>query len=97
MKQKGQRVGPKVPDRAQQRGKQTEKQRHAPARAQQHINAELALRLSQAEQEQRPGGGEAVAPVQRPRKARQAHPEGAQQIVDQTGGQPQQDGLKEYG
>ena len=41
MKQKGQRVGPEVPDRAQQRGKQAEKQRHAPARAQQHA-AEVA-------------------------------------------------------
>lgn len=95
MQQKRQRVGPKVPNGAKRRGEKAEKQRRPTRRAQQHINARLTLSLTQAEEKQRPCGGETVGAVQRPGKARQSQPEGTQQIVDQSGGQTQQDGLEE--
>lgn len=94
--QKGQRIRPKGPQGPQELGEGAEKEDRSPQRAQHHEAPELALGPAQQEKEQRPAHAQAVEAVQRPGEAGGPDPEGAQQIVQQPGGQPQQDGLPEY-
>lgn len=95
MPQKGQRIRPKGPQGPQRPGKGAEIQHRAPQRSQEHKAPELALGPAQQEEEHGPAHRQAVGPVQKAGGPGGPDPEGAQQVVQQTGGQPQEDGLPE--
>lgn len=95
MPQKGQRICPERPKGAQELGKSAEKQHRAPQGSQDHEAPELALGPAQQEEEHGPAHGQAVGPVQKAGGPGGPDPEGAQQIVQQPGGQPQKNGLPE--
>lgn len=96
MRQKGQRIRPEGPDGPQRLGKGAEKQHRSPHRAHQDKAPELSR--SPAEQKQKRGRAhhKAVSPVQQRGEPGGPDPEGAQQIIQQAGGQAQQDGLPEH-
>ncbi len=95
MRQVGQGVRPKGPHRAQQLGEGAEKQHRAAHGAQHREAPQLPPAPPQEKEERGRPHKEAVGRVQRGGEAGQAQPEGAQQIVQHPGGQPQQDGLGE--
>ena len=94
--QKGQRIRPKSPQRAQKLRKSAEKQDRAPQGSQDYKSPELALGPAQQEEEHGPAHRQAVGPVQKGGGPGSPHPEGAQQIIQQPGGQPQENGLPEH-
>lgn len=96
MKQKRQRVRPKVPNWPQEGGEQGEEQRRASSHAQKRIDTQLPLRSIQAKQKQCGRGAQAVSAVQRPGRPGQAEAEGTKQIVGHADGQPQQNGLEKH-
>lgn len=90
MEQKVHCIGPKIPNRPQERGKQGEKQHGSAKGAHQRKNAQLPLGPVQGEEKQRCGCPQAVDRVQHPGKLRQTKAEGAKQIMGHPDGQPQQ-------
>nr|WP_293009087.1 MULTISPECIES: hypothetical protein [unclassified Oscillibacter] len=96
MKQKVQCIGPKIPNRTQECGKQGEKQHRAAKGAHQRKNAQLPLGSVQGKEKQRRGGPQAVDHVQHPGELWQTKTEGAKQIVGHPDGQPQQNRLEKY-
>lgn len=96
MYQVGQCVRPKGPHRAQYCGKRAEEKHRAAHGAQQHKAPQLALGPAQEKQEHRASNGQTVQGVQRPGEPGEPQPEGAQQVIQQSGGQPQQDGLDKH-
>lgn len=96
MKQKRQRVRPKVPNWPQESREQRKEQRRAPRCSQKRIDAQLPLGSIQTKQKQCRRGAQAVSAVQRPGGPGQAEAEGTKQIMGHADGQPQQNGLEEY-
>lgn len=92
----GQRIGPKGPQGPQRRGEGAEKQ-HGPADGAQHHKAPQ-LSLGPAEEKEKHGAPhrQAVQGVQRPCQPGEPQAKGAQQVIQQPGGQAQQDGLGKY-
>ena len=93
MQQKRQGVHPESPHRPQQRGKDCEKQDAAAQGTQAEIQPQLALGPVEGEQKDRPADRHAVEDVQRRRQPGELQAEGPQQVIQQPGGHPQQDGL----
>lgn len=96
MHQAGQGVRPEGPHRTQRLGEGAEKQHRAAHGAQHREAPQLPLTPPQEEEKRRRSHKEAVDRVQPGGEAGQAQPEGAQQIVQHPGGQPQQNGLPEH-
>lgn len=93
MRQAGQRIGPKIPHRAQQLGKCAEKQ-HCAAQGTQHQETpQLTIRPAQQKEEGDGAHGQAVGPVQQGGDPRAAEAKRTQHIVQHPGGQSQQNGL----
>ena len=85
---------PKLPNGTQKRGKRGEEQ-HGAARGTQNQKApDLSVRPVQQKAKGGAAHAEAVAAVQPGGQMGKAQPEGAQQIIDHTGGQSQQNGLE---
>lgn len=91
----GAAVQPEVPEGPQRGGKQAEKHHAAAQSAQEDVAPQLSVPLAQNEEGQRRASGKAVQQVQRPGHAGTPQPDGPQQVVQQSGGQAQQDGPAE--
>ena len=94
--QKSQRIRPKGPQRPQELRKNAEEQYRAPGRSHNYKAPKLTLGPAQQEEEHGPAYRQAVGPVQKAGNPRRPDPKGAQQIIQQPGRQPQENGLPEY-
>lgn len=89
-------IYPKRPDRPKKCGTRAEEQHRATDGAQHHEAPQLSLGPEQEKSEHRASDDQAVQSVQKARQPGEPQPKGAQQVIQQPGGQPQQDGLTEY-
>lgn len=89
----GQRIRPEGPHWPQEPGKTAEKQ-HRPAQCAQHDKApQLSVCSPQEKEEHNGPGHETVQTIQQTRQPGEAETKGSQQIIQQSGAQPQQNGL----
>lgn len=93
MHQVGQRIRPKGPYRAQPFGKRAEEKHRAADGAQHYKSPQLAIGAAQKKQEHGASDGQAVQGIQQPRELGEPQAKGAQQVIQQSDGQPQQNGL----
>ena len=94
--QKSQRIRPKGPQGPQKLRKCAEKQHRAPQGSHNHKAAELALGPAQQEEEHCSAHRQAIGPVQQAGGPGRPDAEGTQQIIQQPGGQTQENGLPEH-
>ena len=85
-------IQPEVPHGPQQRGKEGEEHHAAPGGSQQDEPPELAVRLPQNEQGQGRPGRQAVQQIQPAGEPGQPQPQGPQQVIQPSCGEPQQNG-----
>lgn len=100
MEQRKKGFRPKIPKRAKQGCEQREVKNGAEQRAQKHIDPQLPAADAQREEKAERGEGNAVEHIERLGKQAQPlspHADRAQQIVQECGGNPQQQGVKERG
>lgn len=96
MYQIGQRIRPKSPNRAQHGGKGAEKQDCAPQRTQHRKSPQFSFRRLEKKKERRHPYRQTVKAVQKARQAGHPQPERPQQIIQQSGGKAQQNGLAKH-
>lgn len=94
--QKGQRIRPESPQGPQKLRKRAEKQRRAAQGPHDHKAPELARPAAQQKEEHTPAHRQAIGSVQKAGGPGRADPEGTQQIIQQPGGQPEENGLPEH-
>jgi len=88
-RQKGQRIRPKDPHRAQKSGKGAKKQHRAPCRSQNHKAPQLPRSPAEKKEKHRAAHRQAIAQIQHGGKTGRPNSKGTQQIIQQSGGQPQ--------
>ncbi len=96
MHQVGQCVRPKGPHRAKHFGKRAEEKHRAADGAKHHKSPQLAIGTAEKKQEHGASNGQAVQGVQQPCEPGEPQAKGTQQVVQQSGGQPQQNGLDKH-
>ena len=96
MPQKRQRIRPEPPQGPQQLRKGAEEQHRAAQGPHNHKSPELARPAAQQEEEHTPAHRQAIGPVQQAGGPGRADPEGTQQVIQQPGGQPKENGLPKH-